>query len=547
MAATTPANVESPGPDGAPVAATTAGRLPLIERFVDRMNPILVKEVRQAFKGRGFVLAFALLIFSCWLISVIGALQAGSSLEYYSWAPRFFSIYFIPLAFAIGVVIPFMAYNSMLSERVDDTFDMLSITTLRARKIVNGKLANAFVQVMLLYAAFTPFVAFTSLLQGFRFFPVFLALSIALVSSLTLCTISLFLSTLARTRFVQVLISLVLIVGLLYSCSAVQLLFEPGFWNIPFIREVGLVFGSVALAMGGIILLMREYAIAAITFETDNRSTGVRIVTSIIVVVGWLILFVIIQFTTAASLAMNPQQLLSAVSTLTILTSILVGCTAFGMCSEPVRMSRRVRNQMGRFPLVSVYLISPWLPGCSRGFLFTLLHVIPGGLLTYSCWINVWSSSTRSGSVPYWAESGAFSGIAAVLYVVFFSGLVTLVSQLIHRAFPNSRTLVVRAWSLITIAALVIFPPILVLVMEEYFRTRIVWEIWMITCPFLTFSYLMDFGRTTSSASWGIVYALTVLTVMVAVSNLHGIYWSFVELLQGKKSQTPCPTAPTDS
>ena len=537
MAATTSADVASPEPGDAPAATTTAGRLPLVERFVDRMNPILVKEVRQAFKGRGFVLSFALLLFSCWMISVAGALQAGSSLEYYSWAPRFFSIYFIPLAFAIGVVIPFMAYNSMLSERVDDTFDMLSITTLRARKIVNGKLANAFVQVMLLYAAFTPFVAFTSLLQGFRFFPVFLSLSIALFSSLTLCTISLFLSTLARTRFVQTLISLALIVGLLYACSVVSFLFMPEIWNIPFSWGVGLIFGSSALAMVGVILLMREYAIAAITFETDNRSTGIRIVTSIIILVGWLILYVILQYTFATPMPTDPQQLLSLVSGLTVLTCIFVGFTAFCVSTEPPLMSRRVRNQVGRFPLLTSILLSPWLPGCGRGFLFTLLHVVPFGWLTYRCWVHVWESSTGA-SVPYWQESGAFIGITSVLYVVFFSGLVALLSQSIHHLFPNCRTLVVRAWSLIAIATLVIIPPILVLIGEEYFRIRVTWKPWMITCPFLVFSYMMDSSTTTSSQSWGIIYSLTVLVVLVSVFNLHGIYRCVAELLHGKASQT---------
>ena len=163
--------------------------LPLWDRLSDWMNPILVKETRQALHGRGFMITFVLLLLACWMASFFGALAAGPSLEYYPYAPRFFSYYFIPLMAAVGLVVPFLSLTSMLAERQDDTFEMLSITTLNARRIVNGKLNNALVQSLLFYSAITPFIAFTSLLQGFRVTPALVCMIIALFASVAISSL----------------------------------------------------------------------------------------------------------------------------------------------------------------------------------------------------------------------------------------------------------------------------------------------------------------------------------------------------------------------
>ena len=191
-----------------------SGPISWMERFVDRMNPILVKEVRQAMKSRVFVITFMILILACWLVSLIGSLRVGIALEYYSYAEHFFKGYFIPLAIAVGFVVPFLAFLSLQNERVDDTFEMLSITSLNARRIINGKLLNAVTLVLLCFSAITPFIAFTSLLQGFRLTPVAVALTLAFFVSLANCAVAIFMSSLATTRVMQGIISLVLLVGL---------------------------------------------------------------------------------------------------------------------------------------------------------------------------------------------------------------------------------------------------------------------------------------------------------------------------------------------
>ena len=46
-------------------------------RLGDRLNPILVKETRQALKSRQFLITFVLLLFCAWGWSVLGIARIG--------------------------------------------------------------------------------------------------------------------------------------------------------------------------------------------------------------------------------------------------------------------------------------------------------------------------------------------------------------------------------------------------------------------------------------------------------------------------------------
>src|SRR5690348_633271 len=122
-------------------------RDPWWERGADRLNPILVKEARQALKSRQFVLTFLLLLLAAWSVSVFHLATYGAQIEYGSAGRDIFFWFYFVLAIATILVIPFGAYRSLLSERDLNTFDLLSISTLSPGKIVRGKLASAVLQL----------------------------------------------------------------------------------------------------------------------------------------------------------------------------------------------------------------------------------------------------------------------------------------------------------------------------------------------------------------------------------------------------------------
>jgi hypothetical protein len=74
--------------------------------------------------------------------------------------------YYLILAFALLVVVPFGAFRSLAAELEDHTYELLSITTLGARQIISGKLASSFLQMLVYLSAIAPCIAFTYLLRG---------------------------------------------------------------------------------------------------------------------------------------------------------------------------------------------------------------------------------------------------------------------------------------------------------------------------------------------------------------------------------------------
>src|SRR5262245_19289753 len=98
------------------IASTAAPPSP-IERGSDWLNPILVKETRQSLKSRQFVATFLLMLVASWLISVFGILLSGTGAEYHTLGGTFFFAYYVVLAVAVFIVVPFGAFRSLLSER----------------------------------------------------------------------------------------------------------------------------------------------------------------------------------------------------------------------------------------------------------------------------------------------------------------------------------------------------------------------------------------------------------------------------------------------
>ena len=133
-----------------------------IEALGELLNPILVKECRQALKSRQFLITFSLVLLCGWLWSIIGLALLGPGVSYSFDGPEMFYAYYIILAFPLMIIVPYGAFRSLAGEREDRTYELLSITTLKPRQIISGKLASAVVQMLVYYSAISPCLASVS-------------------------------------------------------------------------------------------------------------------------------------------------------------------------------------------------------------------------------------------------------------------------------------------------------------------------------------------------------------------------------------------------
>ncbi|HEY2147157.1 MAG TPA: hypothetical protein VGH32_04425, partial [Pirellulales bacterium] len=254
-----------------------------LERVVDRFNPILVKECRQALKSRQFTITFALVLILCWIWSIYGVITIGPGVQFSTGTAgvRMFAGYFVILALPLLVVVPFFAFRSLADERDDRTFELLSITALGPRQIIAGKLGSAAVQMLVYLSAIMPCLAFTYLLRGIEAPTILIVLCYMFFASLGLSMIAILAATMAQERHWQTLWSAIMAIGLaglffavvingVQSLGRERINFQdPTFWHVNVV---------IALAYVSYFALAFLAAAARLTFPSENRSTPLRVV-----------------------------------------------------------------------------------------------------------------------------------------------------------------------------------------------------------------------------------------------------------------------------
>ena len=122
--------------------------------------------------------------------------------------------YYAILAFPLAVIVPYSAFRSLAAEQEDNTYELLSITTLTSRQIITGKLLSAIVQMMVYLSAVSPCLAFTFLLRGIDMPTTAMLLAIAVLGSLGLSMLGLFVGAASRAKHTQIVTSVALVIGL---------------------------------------------------------------------------------------------------------------------------------------------------------------------------------------------------------------------------------------------------------------------------------------------------------------------------------------------
>ena len=119
----------------------------IAQRFSDRSNPIVVKEVRQAVKSKAYIGLYLILLFVCVVISLFACgyyLRSGVGSAI---GNEVFAAFLICLWITGFVLMPMGAFSSLAKERTEHTFELLNISGLGLGKIVRGKLGAAVVQL----------------------------------------------------------------------------------------------------------------------------------------------------------------------------------------------------------------------------------------------------------------------------------------------------------------------------------------------------------------------------------------------------------------
>lgn len=401
-----------------------------LERASDFLNPILVKETRQALKSRSFVSVFLLMLIASWLISSIGVLYIyGPELSYAAAGRGFFAAFYTVLSIAVFIVVPQGAFRSIQSERELQTFEMLTITTLSPRKIIWGKWWSAAVQTIVYYAAIAPFMVFTNLLRGISLPFIAFVLIWSFIGSVCLAMVAITFSTFTKQRqafgllqFLLVVPLIMLLIGVLqamYQISGQELPFDdPGFWFVQ------LIFVSVLIPA---FVLFRQIATANLTFEGANRSTGIRISCALLLTISitWMLLLADPGILPAALGVGSSAMSLETVIGWSVVLGIWLWLVGLFSATEDDRLSRRVRQEVPR-GIVTRVLVLPFYPGGGRGFLYFAISV--GLFVATTCYLI----SVSSGAYDQKVRTQTMI-LAMASYLFFYIGLTSFLGRAIRR------------------------------------------------------------------------------------------------------------------
>ncbi len=538
-----PLEPSSASTQGATGPASLVGRLGVFwDRFDawsaragDYLNPILVKETRQALKSRQFVITFGLLLLCGWLWSMM-VLTWGPSVAYGSAGNEIFAGYFCILAFPLIVVIPFSAYRSLAAEWEDGTYDLMSISTLTARQIVTGKLGSAILQMIVYLSAIAPCVAFTYLLRGVDVLTINYLVFWLCMNSLVLTFFALALATVTRQRVWQVFVSVVLIAGCLFNFFG-GLAFvieefidrhqalpfdEPEFWTI----SAGMLNGAI-----GYCVLFLLIARARLMFPTENRSTALRVtmLAHYAMFVGW------IGWGWAFEERYDPEMGIPFMIVVTIHWYVM----GMFMTAEGAELSPRVRRELPQSFLGRVFLT--WFnPGSGTGYVFAVVNLVGAAVLAAVAlnWADAWAVDrnesvsavgqlgpqfARQQSQRYYQNfAGAINlAILAPCYVVIYLGLGRLIIRLLRR-YTEVNMFVGVVFHLGLLAAGNLMPLLIqsaIGMIEGYMPYE--YSFLQYPAPFWSMTEAVE--RPFSPDTMGLKIVLLVAAVLVAALNLPSI------------------------
>jgi hypothetical protein len=398
----------------------------LLDRLGDRLNPILVKEARQAMKSRQFVITFSLLLIFGWLWTVLFISFGVPAIFYAPVGPGVLAGYYLVLSVPLLIVVPYAAFRSLAGEREDGTFELLSITTLTARQIVLGKLGSAVLQMMVYYSALAPCIAFTYLLRGIDIITIALLLAYSFMASLLLSVFGLAMATVTKARHWQVLLSVVFVMALLaftFVWDMSFMTFLVGGESLPLdAREFWTAMVCILSFYLPAAALLLQIAAGQITFASENRSTPIRRILLIpnMLFIGWAIYF---------WLQHKEEEVLFIFSIFAGLYWMIAGAFLTG---ETAQLSPRAKRQLPQ-SMLGRCLFTWFNPGSGTGYVFTMLNLL-GIMATW--WLLVLVAWLRGyAPLPDMPEWLCFT-VAIVGYVAAFLGVTRLAVVALRRLTP---------------------------------------------------------------------------------------------------------------
>jgi hypothetical protein len=360
----------------------------------DRINPIVVKELRQAVKSR--IVVVVLLLFLVLQLLIVGGTLLTNTQSYRAnedfnlqLGRNLFMSLQATLLTVLTLFIPVYVGVGFGAERTDQSADLLYTTTLRPGAIISGKTVAGLAVGLLVFSTFAPFLTFTYLLRGIDIPTIIEVLVIDLLAAGLALQGAIFFAALPGTRVLKMLFG----AGCLFLILV--LLFIPSMrWTTDIVRDgegpdwsnpnhVAGVTVALVSAIAGIGQFY-FWAVALISPAPTNYMLPTRVYLLMVWILGLVLAMVISWWQTTPI----PVFIWS------MLACWIMGIHALITVSEPSTYSTRVRRTIPRSWWQRV-LVWGFYTGAGSGLLYCLMLSLTA-LLIAGLWNNLLTWSVGS-------------------------------------------------------------------------------------------------------------------------------------------------------
>ncbi len=487
--------------DGAMAPASASREPGRLERWSDRLNPILVRELQQAFSTRSFLFVIGLALAAILVFALVVALQGE---EVVGDGRDVFTAALMVMAPVLMLTLPMQAFNSMQIELREGAIDQLQMSELTPRRIVRGKMLAVGVLIAMFLGVFAPLLAVTFLLRGVDAPTIALSLALGVLFALGAAAVGMAAGAITAIKPLQQLAR----VGVSFALAAMTIGSIGAMYDL--VRDVSRsnldeILATVAGLVVGIVF-MGQIGAAILTHPYENRSTPFRVFALGTTLLGFLMVWALGRPTDYAEGGAG------------VMLSVTVAMIPFAIAwvTEPRDLSPRMRTLVPKNRWLALFS-APLMPGSDRGLLFMVV---------------LWAV-TGAGMFALPGLYGHSPNTRMLRLVCLFASYVLIYSVLMRRfrgAGPGPRPRI-RAISLTALAlTLACVLPLLFDLFAHGSLER--WHIGHVLNPFFTIG---DLGF--SSRSEGVAVGLAGVALLLLLTRVRGMVAGVREVLEASRAR----------